>query len=369
MPRVLCTAAMAFLLAAAPTLAPASTWEIDPVHTSASFAVRHLMVSTVRGTMGQVTGRVQLDEQVPTKSSVVATVDATGIDTREAKRDEHLRGPDFLDVAKYPTITFTSKQVEQMAGGHYRVSGDLTLHGVTKPIVLEVDGSPKPIADPLVVACDPRSYEAVLRDRFDIAAALGPLLGAFPGDHVHEPRLLICLYAPEPLHVDLKFVAVDDLVRRVEDPAILWERDGALRAVLARAPARFPDADLQWMEDRFWTWVHYAATRLGRGELFEVINFLSDARAMVLGPLLHRHRGQPPRGVRRLETVTPDHVPALAATVAAYSAESCAAATRATIDLYRRLRHDHATPALVRRSAAEAAAVAYLDRVEARLSR
>ena len=140
--------ALAAAALTAPTLALASTWEIDPAHTSAQFAVRHLVISTVRGQLGKVSGVVQLDEGDLTKSSVQATIDTKGIDTREAKRDEHLRGPDFLDVAKYPTITFKSTKVEKLTDDKYKVTGDLTIRGVTKPVVLEVGGSPTPLKDP-----------------------------------------------------------------------------------------------------------------------------------------------------------------------------------------------------------------------------
>jgi hypothetical protein len=215
----------------------------------------------------------------------------------------------------------------------------------------------------LVIACDPAGYDAVMRERVAIAECLGPLLNAFAGDHVHEPRLLICLYAPEPLHVDLKFVAVDDLRERVEDPVVLWERDGALSAVLACAPARFPHPDPQWIEDRFWTWIHYVAAKIGRGELFEVIGSLAFVRERVLGPLIHLRRGCLPRAVRRLEIEAAQDVAALAATVAAHDRSACIAATRATVRLYRTLRDHHATPELIRRDAAEAAVVAYLDRI------
>lgn len=138
--------AAAWLLA--PSLAAASSWQIDSAHSSAQFAVSHLMVSTVRGTLGKVTGNVTLDESDVTKSSVTATIDATGIDTREAKRDEHLRSPDFLDTKQFPTITFTSTKVEKLDERRYQVTGDLTLRGVTKPVVLTVEGSPTPMQDP-----------------------------------------------------------------------------------------------------------------------------------------------------------------------------------------------------------------------------
>lgn len=139
---------IAALLLASPAFAGTSTWEIDTAHTNAQFAVKHLMVSTVRGTMGPVTGTVTIDDADLTKSTASATVDATGVDTRNEKRDEHLRAADFFDVAKYPTMTFTSTKVEKVADGKFKVTGDLTLRGVTKPVVLDVEGSPTPMIDP-----------------------------------------------------------------------------------------------------------------------------------------------------------------------------------------------------------------------------
>jgi len=140
--------ALALVLFAAPAFAGTSTWEIDTAHTNAQFAVKHLMVSTVRGTMGPVTGTVTIDDADLGKSTATATVDATGVDTRNEKRDEHLRAADFFDVAKYPSMSFTSTKVEKVADGKFTVTGDLTLRGVTKPVVLEVEGSPTPITDP-----------------------------------------------------------------------------------------------------------------------------------------------------------------------------------------------------------------------------
>jgi polyisoprenoid-binding protein YceI len=129
-------------------LADTSVWEIDPAHTNAQFAIRHLMVSTVRGEFSKVNGTVNLNEQDPTKSTVEATIDTTSLNTRIAKRDDHLKSPDFFDVAKYPTITFKSKKIEAVGDGKFKVTGDLTMHGVTKEVVLNVEGSPKPIKDP-----------------------------------------------------------------------------------------------------------------------------------------------------------------------------------------------------------------------------
>lgn len=132
-----------------PTLGQASTWEIDPAHTSAQFAIRHLMVSTVRGDFRKVSGKINLDEQDATKSTVEATIDVASVDTGIAKRDDHLRSPDFFDVAKYPTMTFKSKKIQKGSGdGNYKITGDLTLHGVTKEVILDFEGNLKPVKSP-----------------------------------------------------------------------------------------------------------------------------------------------------------------------------------------------------------------------------
>lgn len=130
--------ALACLLAAA-SFADAQTWNIDSAHSAAHFAVRHMMVSTVRGDMGKVTGTVTFDPKQPAAGSVEATIDVTGIDTRDAKRDAHLKTADFFDVATYPTITFKSKTLTPVAGGGFKMTGDLTMHGVTKEVVLDVE--------------------------------------------------------------------------------------------------------------------------------------------------------------------------------------------------------------------------------------
>ncbi len=139
------------VVAGLPRLAGASHWEIDPQHTSAQFAVSHLVVSTVRGTLGTVTGSVNLDEADITKSSVQATIDAAAILTRDGMRDEHLKGPDFLYVTKYPKVTFKSKKVEKVGEGKFKVTGDLTLRGVTKEVALDVGGTPQAFHDQMGV--------------------------------------------------------------------------------------------------------------------------------------------------------------------------------------------------------------------------
>ncbi|TGU71496.1 polyisoprenoid-binding protein [Geomonas terrae] len=138
----------AFLIMA-PVFAIASTWNIDPEHTSVGFKVRHLMVSNVKGGFGKVSGVVNVDDKDITKSSTTVTIDTTSIDTGVAKRDAHLKSPDFLDVAKYPTMTFVSTGVMKGAGGAFKLAGNLTLHGVTRPVVLQVEGLSGEIKDPM----------------------------------------------------------------------------------------------------------------------------------------------------------------------------------------------------------------------------
>lgn len=129
-------------LAAALTLSSfafASTWEIDTAHASGNFSVKHMAVSSVTGTMGDVSGKVELDDKDITKSKIEASIDVKGINTKQAKRDDHLRSPDFFDVEKFPAVTFKSTKIEKGEGTKVKVTGDLTMKGVTKPVVLDGD--------------------------------------------------------------------------------------------------------------------------------------------------------------------------------------------------------------------------------------
>ena len=128
--------------------AQAGTWQIDPNHSAAQFSVRHLGVSTVRGAFTKVTGSAKYDPSDPTKDTLEATIDANSIDTRVAMRDNDLRSPNFLDVQKYPNITFVSKQAKAAGPGKLQITGDLTIHGVTKEVVLDVEGPSAPMKDP-----------------------------------------------------------------------------------------------------------------------------------------------------------------------------------------------------------------------------
>ena len=136
---------LASLAALAPALALAgpAAWSIDPAHSAAGFAVKHLVISTVRGEFTKLSGTVALDDADVTRSTVEATVDASTVDTRVPDRDAHLKSPDFFDVAKHPTITFKSTRVVKAGEGKLQITGDLTLHGVTRPVTLEATTSPE----------------------------------------------------------------------------------------------------------------------------------------------------------------------------------------------------------------------------------
>lgn len=213
----------------------------------------------------------------------------------------------------------------------------------------------------LVPVVAPEHYPAVMEQRLDLTASWGRQLAGFTGEHVGEPRLVICLYEDPLLHVDFKFVTPSDLETRIEDPLVLWERGSAVSDPIGRTERNHPMPDLRWIEDRFWVWVHYAAAKLGRGELFEVLEFLSYLRLHVLGPLALVSAGQLPRGVRRLETYVPAFADSLQATVASHDVKECGKAIRQCVRLYRELRDNLAPADLVRRTAAERASVAYLD--------
>ncbi len=115
------------------------SWNIDPNHSAVSFSIRHMMVSTVRGRFNVVRGRLHIDEEQPENSWVEAEVDAASIDTHNAQRDAHLRSADFFETEIYPVITLKSTQVEPLGGSDYKVTGDLTMHGVTRPVTFDVE--------------------------------------------------------------------------------------------------------------------------------------------------------------------------------------------------------------------------------------
>jgi polyisoprenoid-binding protein YceI len=131
-----------------PALSHAATWQIDPDHSSFQFKVRHLTVSNVKGDFTKVKGVVTIDDKDISNLNVELTIDAASVNTGHAKRDEHLRASDFFDVAKYPTITFVSKKVIKDGPDRLKVIGDLTLHGVTREVTVNVEGPNQEVKDP-----------------------------------------------------------------------------------------------------------------------------------------------------------------------------------------------------------------------------
>ena len=178
-----------------------------------------------------------------------------------------------------------------------------------------------------LIVVDDKSYEEVIEERLLIVEQFGTLVSAFTGEHVGEPRLIISLYDSPILHVE----------------------------------AHFPTPDLQWIEDRFWIWVHYACTKIGRRELFETIDFLSFLRQSVLAPLIQLLLGKLPRGVRKIELDAPQYIEALERTVATHEYESCVNALQATINLYLELREELSQSPIVKKVEAERVALQYFQ--------
>ncbi|HEX4231966.1 MAG TPA: YceI family protein [Bryobacteraceae bacterium] len=124
------------------------TFTIDPAHSSANFSIRHLMITNVRGSFSNVTGTVVYDPANPSDSSIQAEIDANSLSTGDAQRDGHVKSPEFLHVEQHPKITFQSTKVEKTGDGEFKVTGNLTLHGTSKPVVLTIDGPTAETKDP-----------------------------------------------------------------------------------------------------------------------------------------------------------------------------------------------------------------------------
>ena len=168
---------VAVMILVVPALAQVQNWTIDPMHSSAQFSVRHLGISTVRGAFTKVSGSVQYDPADPTKTTIDTTIDASSVDTRVEMRDNDLRSPNFFDVAKYPSLTFKSKRTEAAGSGKLKVTGDLTIHGVTKEVVLNVDGPSAAVKDPSgKVRIGAAASTSINRKDFGVNGA-GPMVG------------------------------------------------------------------------------------------------------------------------------------------------------------------------------------------------
>lgn len=198
----------------------------------------------------------------------------------------------------------------------------------------------------------------------ETARRFGDLVSGFTGEHVGEPRVLICLYDNPLLHVDIKFLTPDEFKDRVENPVILFERDGQLSKIIHATTATWPQPDYQWIEDRFWTWVHYAALKIGRGELMEAFDFLSFLRTTVLSPLLQVKNNRHARGLRKVETeLSASDLENLKITIAQYNRESILKALDNTISIYKNLRRKLYDDNIVLQIRAEKLSLDYLKEV------
>jgi polyisoprenoid-binding protein YceI len=182
--RIVRTAALAFALVPALALGQSATWNVDGSHSRAGFSVKHLVISDVKGEFSKTSGKAQIDDADLSRSTVEVTIEAGSVDTRDEKRDTHLKSADFFDVAKFPTITFKSTKVVAGKDGELTVTGDLTMRGVTKPVTLE--GSiTKAIVDPWGLTRRGASFTGKLdRKAWGVSWSKVTDVGAVVGDEV-----------------------------------------------------------------------------------------------------------------------------------------------------------------------------------------
>ena len=162
---------------AIPALAATGDWQIDPNHSNAQFTVRHLAISNVQGEFTKISGTVTLDENDVTKSSVNVTIDATSIDTRVTMRDNDLKSEKFFNVAQFPTLTFQSTKIEKTGDGTEKMTGNLTMKGVTKEVVLSVTGPTAPIKDKGGLRRGVSATTTINRQDFGVSADAPPMVG------------------------------------------------------------------------------------------------------------------------------------------------------------------------------------------------
>ncbi|MDX6181706.1 aminoglycoside 6-adenylyltransferase [Flavobacterium sp. Fl-77] len=201
----------------------------------------------------------------------------------------------------------------------------------------------------------------------DYAKRLGNFLSGFTGEHVGEPRVLICLYDNPLLHVDIKFVTLDEFHTRIETPEILLDKNAQLQKAIHNSQAKFPYPDYQWIEDRFWTWIHYALLKIGRGEYLEAYDFMGFLRMVVFGPLLHIKNDNLPRGVRKVEKdLDTDDLAQLKLTLPTYDRQSLLKSLRNAVLLYRQLRSELYDAKVHLKNDTEKKVMAYFDDIENR---
>lgn len=197
------------------------------------------------------------------------------------------------------------------------------------------------------------------------AKRLGDLLSCFTGEHIGEQRLLVCLYDNPLLHVDIKFLTIEEFHHRVETPIILLDKDGQLQSVIDKTTAVYPHPNYQWIEDRFWIWIHYALLKIGRGEYFEAFDFFGSLRTIIFGPLLHIKNGNLPRGVRRVEIELDSHdLDELKQTIPDYTKQSLLGCLRNSVSLYKYLRTSLYDDTIILQNKTEKRVMLYFEKIE-----
>lgn len=197
------------------------------------------------------------------------------------------------------------------------------------------------------------------------ARSFGELISGFTGEHVGEPRLLVCLFDNPLLHVDIKFLTLPEFYTRIENPVVLFERNGELSEIIRTTKAEWPAVNYQWIEDRIWTWVHYIAGKAERGEYFECIDGLGFIRARVLAPLMQVKSKLQPRGLRKAEMkISLPDLENLKITLAQYNKSSILKALDNTISVYRSLRRKLFPPEIRLQTLAEKRSMDYFKKIK-----
>ncbi len=197
------------------------------------------------------------------------------------------------------------------------------------------------------------------------ASRLGDYLSGFTGEHVGEPRLLICLYDNPLLHVDIKFLTLDEFYKHIEMPVILLDTNDQLKNILDHVTPKFPSPEFQWIEDRFWAWIHYTLLKIGRGEYLEAFDCFAFLRSLVFGPLIHIKNGNLPRGVRRVETnLDIDDFFKLKRTIPAYDRQELLDTLKYCVLLYRELRTILYDDKVVLKKQTELRVMLYFEEIE-----
>ncbi|MBK7104562.1 MAG: aminoglycoside 6-adenylyltransferase [Ignavibacteriae bacterium] len=199
------------------------------------------------------------------------------------------------------------------------------------------------------------------------AQQFGNLLNAFTGEHVGENRLLICLYDNPLLHVDIKFITPDEFYQRVENPIVVWERENILSNIIKNSEPKFPYPNYQWIEDRFWIWIHYVSSKIGRGEFFETLDAINFLRTNVIAQLLQIKNNSLPKGLRKAEKFfTTDDMGKLKLTISDYDKSSLIKSLEQIIFLYQDLRNQIFSQEINLQTQTEIRAMEYFNEIKNR---